>query len=1184
MGKLLYKILKIFLLVLLAAAVVFVVYALAHYKGWPLWTVFVILLGPTGLVLLILFLRKHYFRRREKRFVKRIVEEEPDKLALARARADREETILTIKNSFASAVGVLRRSKLTRFKNPVYALPWFVVMGETGSGKSSALRSAQLGSLLTDLNTPGPATPTRQLEWHFQENAVIIDTSGRYADAENGDGDSWREFLARLARHRRREPINGMTVAVSADMLLSRDEDGIILAARAMRRRTDELMRALGAGFPVYVLVTKMDKTPGFEGFCLRLTEQERAQAMGVVNETPPAAPGERATEILALVSERLKTLRLVLSARKGPLTPGLARFPDAAAMLEPGLSTYCCELFRQNPYLETPLFRGIFFSGARHGRGDGPAETDLLRPFAAETEAGPAKNGAFLHDFFSKTLPNDRRLHAPLPAFLTWRNVTRFAAVAGFLALFCFAAGLIALSYIKNNQALASFTGELRETPKLTHSLADDVDKLFGMRNSLLLMQRQNADWDTPRLGYDQSLAAEAKLKELFCDLFFKGVLKEFDWFLRDEVFRFDRRTSPDRIQRYTSFLISRLRLNEATQNGDFSPSLAEDVYEKLSLLRFRNRRLNTAFAGRFEDLNVSFLLWNRDMERCKREHELLIRMLQHILKINRVELGWLMDWANELPGLSPMTMEVFWGTDAVSSNPGTVSVPPAYTLEGRKMVFDYAERLDEALKTTGAAAAKNWLPAFKKGYAEKYTAAWGAFAAAFSEALHWERSRDEWKLLAARMADEDNPYFRLMHVMAVELAPYADMKNPPPWLKPIMRFERMRREALQPEQQSLQQKVDKDVTDATDFVGGLVASINGPDDAKKNGAGKDGAIPGTTIAPLSERSRKKAELAKGDSTYQKYLNALSQIRDAVQSPVASIGLVGPVFLPPQQQAKTKSPLNEAAGLARTLEGLVDAYKAPLFDELLTGPLRIFWGFGVLEAADGVQRLWRENVLAKTAHMPESKLPDALFHEKTGLVWKFVDGPAAPFLGRGPSGFYARESHGALFPFDEAFITFLDQGTRQTQATLKNYDVTVTGLPTNVNKDADEDPYLTELVLDCTEKVQKLENVNYPKTHVFKWAPQTCADTALNVKFKSVTASRRYTGAMGFAKFLRDFKYNSRKFKPADFPDAKDELAVLGVKNIAVNYKISGGVGLIALLNAEKYTVPQTIAHAWDF
>jgi hypothetical protein len=125
---------------------------------------------------------------------------------------------------------------------------------------------------------------TRNCDWWFTDEAVLLDTAGRYTTQDSdriADGAGWGQFLQLLKRHRRRRPINGVLVAYSASDLLTRSETDFNADMTALRSRIAELNRHLGISLPVYLLVTKADLVSGFREYFDDLDATGRRQVWG---------------------------------------------------------------------------------------------------------------------------------------------------------------------------------------------------------------------------------------------------------------------------------------------------------------------------------------------------------------------------------------------------------------------------------------------------------------------------------------------------------------------------------------------------------------------------------------------------------------------------------------------------------------------------------------------------------------------------------------------------------------------------------------------------------------------------------------------------------------------------------------------------------------------------------------
>lgn len=179
-------------------------------------------------------------------------------------------------------------------RRQVQQLPWYLIIGAPGGGKTTALLHSGLRFPLAERLGRDPLAGTggtRQCDWWFSQDAVFIDTAGRYTTQDSdavADAREWRQFLALLRRHRPVQPINGVLVTVSVPDLL---QGGAELAgqAAAVAARLDELRRELDLAFPVYLLVTKADLLAGFIESFGDLDTAQREQLWGLVFD-PDAA------------------------------------------------------------------------------------------------------------------------------------------------------------------------------------------------------------------------------------------------------------------------------------------------------------------------------------------------------------------------------------------------------------------------------------------------------------------------------------------------------------------------------------------------------------------------------------------------------------------------------------------------------------------------------------------------------------------------------------------------------------------------------------------------------------------------------------------------------------------------------------------------------------------------------
>lgn len=152
-----------------------------------------------------------------------------------------------------------------------YQMPWYLVLGPEGSGKTSAIRHASLASL-SEMPAPD-VTATGVRVWVAQDNVLMECQGIDILQAEQG-------LLPLLKKRRPRMPLNGVILMVSLPDLLDQQRSAAIAAA--CRKRMLEMRKTLGIRFPVYLVLTKMDYVQGFSAYFASLSEVERQQPWGV--------------------------------------------------------------------------------------------------------------------------------------------------------------------------------------------------------------------------------------------------------------------------------------------------------------------------------------------------------------------------------------------------------------------------------------------------------------------------------------------------------------------------------------------------------------------------------------------------------------------------------------------------------------------------------------------------------------------------------------------------------------------------------------------------------------------------------------------------------------------------------------------------------------------------------------
>ncbi|WP_320006563.1 type VI secretion protein IcmF/TssM N-terminal domain-containing protein [Maridesulfovibrio sp.] len=1166
MKKFLLNLLKIIFIVLLFVLAAVVSYSLVTYVGWPWWAGACLFGGIIGLVAAFFFVRKWMLRRREKQFVKRIVDQ--DDSAIAAAPLHERSRLQELQTRWTEAVQLLRNSELRKHGNPLYALPWYMVFGESDSGKSTAVASSRLTSILSDVGpTPG-VSATRNCDWWFFEEAVILDTAGRYAIPidESRDKEEWEKFLTLLVKYRKREPLNGLIITLPADRLQSGDEDSLHEYGRSLRRRINELMRLLGVRFPVYVLVTKMDLVFGLKGLVEVLPAEARSQAMGMVNEAMIPDPEQFVDNAVSGVIERLRELRMTLLDRENSFDPAFLLFAEELDRLRPRIRAFADGVFEENPYQEQPLFRGIYFSSGEQSGEQSSVFLDSLPSLRnVEKKLPGTRQGLFLHDFFSKVLTRDRNLFTPILEFLKWKLLTRNMGMLVWLLMLFVVCGLFSMSFWGNRSVLNDLFTAFPKPPEFSERIDERIAEMEGFREKIEHIEQLNSNWWIPRMGFDASLDAEQEVKQLYVKDFESELLKPVDERLTQAIEGLHAGSSEQVISDFVKLLGWRIDLIDNRLDGGKSKLLEPYELPTGKAMSSTVHDFDPDLMKFYASTYSSYLNWGQNEEAFKEQRLLLQARLGKVFSLKGADFKWLVDWVDSNPEAQDVTLRDFWGGPRLDFE-NEVYVSPAYTAAGHKMLIDFLAELRRAMPDDSGFEQRE--KDFWSWYAEQYYRAWYAFADHFPEGERQLLTKDDYNNMAHVMANPDNPYFKLLIRLKEEFEDIRTLNVPPDWVNDLFDFN-----IVLTQYKALKAKgVAESSQKAEDSLRKIVAELGGK---------------------MAKNIDARIASAKSLDEYMQVLNDMAGFTTSQETAFKSAAALYPSTgqgagegedSKSQAGAVKKNPVDSATRAMAAMKTRMSSggQGTRMFWNLVSGPLEFTVYVITMEASCELQQLWEGKVLAETAHVPEDKLRTNLFG-KSGLVDKFTSGSAAPFLSRGVKGWQSRKWLGIPFPFREDFFVFLNDGEQGAQEIQPEYNVSLSTIPTSVNSNATVEPYATVLSLECGSGKQELVNYNYSEKTTFQWKPDQCGTTTLTIRFPGLDLVRAYEGRLGFAKFLSEFRNGEVNFTPNDFPDQEKGLQMLGISSVKVGYNFSGAVPVIGVLNIKPLNIPNFITDCWQ-
>ncbi|MFV0492495.1 MAG: type VI secretion system membrane subunit TssM [Pseudorhodobacter sp.] len=436
-----------------------------------------ILTGLAILTMLLIFLIR---RRRNRKLEEDIVASADESVMEEDDLVQGELDEMRVK--LKEALTLLRKSRMGR--RSLYELPWYVMIGPPGAGKTTAIVNSGLKFPLADemgQGSIGGVGGTRNCDWWFTDQAVLIDTAGRYttqeSDAES-DNAGWLGFLNLLKKHRKRQPINGALIAISLSDLSMQDEVTQASHAKAIRRRLHELRDRLGVRFPVYVLFTKADLIAGFAEFFDNLGKEAREQVWGFTfplekhgkaavraNRSPVAAFDEEFSGLLTQInSQSLERMQTEVDHRRRSLIAG---FPGQMASVRQVARDFLNEVFQENKYEHRHMLRGVYFaSGTQEGTPIDRLMMGMARTFGIGRQAIGTGRGTgrsyFLTRLFEQVIFREAGLVSADDKVERRYRIARVAAIAATVLVAIVATALWIRSYLANRDMIAEATERL--------------------------------------------------------------------------------------------------------------------------------------------------------------------------------------------------------------------------------------------------------------------------------------------------------------------------------------------------------------------------------------------------------------------------------------------------------------------------------------------------------------------------------------------------------------------------------------------------------------------------------------------------------------------------------------------------------------------------------------------------
>jgi type VI secretion system protein ImpL len=273
--------------------------------------------------------------------------------------------VSNVVRSFFKAMAFLKNSLGVRYK---YKLPWYMLIGEEESGKSSLMNGFTHEEIYDDENDDSPCT------WWFLKNGVILDIKGSIFLPKvgfNAEDKTWNVILNMLSRYRSERPLNGIILTIPANELYGKNK----LAPEELRKKAQYIARKLnfaqnylGMKLPLYIIITKTDVIPGFQSFCSEIPVRNRQNMLGWSSPyvIDVAYNPRIIDEGFAALENELNEIRMEIFSESFTTTirDGVFVFPSELLTIKNSFAIYMDTIFKTSSVEERFYFRGFYFTG----------------------------------------------------------------------------------------------------------------------------------------------------------------------------------------------------------------------------------------------------------------------------------------------------------------------------------------------------------------------------------------------------------------------------------------------------------------------------------------------------------------------------------------------------------------------------------------------------------------------------------------------------------------------------------------------------------------------------------------------------------------------------------------------------------------------------------------------------
>ena len=1095
----------------------------------------------------------------------------------------------------------IKNSNLAANGDPFYTLPWYLVLGKDGASRHHFLTQSKLR--MPDVHCPALLSATsneqavhQDFNWWLSETAVYIDVAdipdrGLISkQAEGTDRFNFWKILSRALRNKReRKPIDGLILLIDVDDFLNVEAQQVRELAHRHKEAVLYLMSKLQVRFPCYVVISHSHKIPGFSSWLHMIHDKKKDQTLGLLWEESwdnKKFINKLFSNITTFIDESILEL---LATQKINTQADAINLTNHLRKLQSGFKTYTDTLCQSNPYQETPLLRGMFFTAF------------------AET----SNHALLANRLLSSVIPYDQCAVRLLNYYKRKLTLTKRIVMGSWFSLSAFAICMMViiswrhLNFLQSSYQAYSDAYDLsRKNLELVTNINSTNTELFetnikisqlsNMEKLISSLDQEINQWHIYWFIFENDFFID-RLKSRFLNHIKTNLTEELDHaflgYISERLNLHSESNNEDAfgdvLAQSIQVLVRRINLFEAAINGasyqqlaELPPAFADDIYFD----HFpRALGSDTEVIKNLNHVYSKGLFWHPEVMDLQAELDEIYKLVELFLRNSDNNMSWLISWANQTLLNKDFKLEDYWSGSG--SQVEAVQVDPAYTLAGKELIDDFLHSI--YLRYNDESGDSRWeLEQYKKNFQQYYKAnylrQWENMALSLHSGKRLLRGQQEWLAEVQTLAVPGrSPFMKLLRDLEQQLTPFKDISRsdsedmyvPLTWYDLIYLYKEFK-EYTEADKGQKSTSAANIVIRSAERAGGKLKSVI------RQGKNVSRGLQGLGV---SDNDMNKI-IKEGSLIVESYETALRELALDADIKKRSLKATENFFKNPDDPRAWDSPEGKAYEAIKKMQFLLGkpSVQTEAFWKLLTGPLALGREFMVKESEVELNQIWQSEFLAEIDSVPDFKKLDLVFGDGH-LLDNFIDQYLGNFLEKSAgSGIRITRAQNYAIGFHDAFLYYIVHGRESYRLRKENFKIQFEAFPAQASRGALYSPVRTELSLQCeTRDKQTISNINIKSAKVFVWSSD-CRQIDVDIDMGIFSLRKTYAGADAMLVFLQSLQNKELMLQARDFPEYTNDLLDIGVRYIVLKYHVANRTTLLNALQTAPVQAPDFIASGW--